>query len=161
MEGSDIHTWMDEPVKVYGSAHRVFRHISEWIPKVFFDKYGEDLARNIMLDHIIYDKSNVDHKTTEQNLFIRKILPWIRPEDENLPGIATQINLLENIRTELGMRIESLKNASLVVCPKCSSIFAVKRGFGVVRPGIKKQRRQCRDCGKTFYQEEVGEEKEK
>ena len=40
-------------------------------------------------------------------------------------------------------------------CPDCGSLHVVKTGFGVVRPGDKKQRYKCRDCGRTFYLEET------
>ncbi|GAH42389.1 unnamed protein product [marine sediment metagenome] len=39
-------------------------------------------------------------------------------------------------------------------CPDCESLHIVKSGFGVHKPGEKKQRYMCRDCGRTFYLEE-------
>jgi len=39
-------------------------------------------------------------------------------------------------------------------CPDCGSLLIVKWGYGVVKPGEKKQRYKCRDCGRTFYLEE-------
>jgi len=39
-------------------------------------------------------------------------------------------------------------------CPHCGSPHIVKKGFETVVPGKKKQRFQCRNCGKTFYLEE-------
>ena len=130
VEGGDIHTWMDEPTKVYSADHRVFRHDSDWIPKFFIDKYGEDLARNIMLDHIIYDNSH-------QHPF--------KPEKETIGR-----SRIENIQSGW----KNIERTRWIHCPKCNSFFAVKKGFSVVRPGMKKQRWQCRDCGKTFYHEE-------
>lgn len=57
--GEDVHRWMDEPFRLYGSSHRKVRHEPDQeIPKVFLEKYGEELARNLMLDHILYDKSS-------------------------------------------------------------------------------------------------------
>ncbi len=40
-------------------------------------------------------------------------------------------------------------------CPDCGSLHVVKTGFGVVKPRNKKQRYKCRDCGRTFYLEEI------
>lgn len=52
----DIHSWMDEPCLLYGVSHRKVRHdFNQKIPQIFIDKYGEELARNIMTDHIILD----------------------------------------------------------------------------------------------------------
>jgi len=38
-----------------------------------------------------------------------------------------------------------------MVCEKCGSNKTVKIGFRVTSKG-KKQRIQCQDCGKTFYE---------
>ena len=40
-----------------------------------------------------------------------------------------------------------------MVCPVCKSTKTVKIGFRVTSSG-KKQRIQCQDCAKTFYQDE-------
>ena len=51
----DIHRWMDEPARIYGPGHKWTRHDIKIIPKGFIDKYGEELARQIMIDHILMD----------------------------------------------------------------------------------------------------------
>jgi hypothetical protein len=57
--GDDIHTWMDEPSFFMGPAHREERHNRNRdlpiVIKMFGDKYGEDVARHIFLDHIYLD----------------------------------------------------------------------------------------------------------
>jgi len=54
--GRDIHIWMDEPIKLYGPNHRHVRHDpNQQIPIEFILKYGLELARNIMLDHLLED----------------------------------------------------------------------------------------------------------
>jgi len=42
-------------------------------------------------------------------------------------------------------------------CPDCRSLHTTKKGFGVLRPGRRKQRYQCMNCGRTFYPEEEDE----
>ena len=57
VDGYDIHSWMDEPSQIYGGGHRKFRHDPDIeIPQVFINKYGEELARNIILDHLYLDR---------------------------------------------------------------------------------------------------------
>jgi len=56
VDGAEIHRWMDEPSQLYGSSHRWTRHDLSLIPKKFIDKYGEELAKQIMLDHILLDR---------------------------------------------------------------------------------------------------------
>jgi len=56
VSGENVHRWMDEPQKLFGSNHRTVRHgIEQEIPSIFVDEYGEELARNIMIDHILLD----------------------------------------------------------------------------------------------------------
>jgi len=43
----------------------------------------------------------------------------------------------------------------VIRCPDCASEHVVKTGFGVIKPGTRKQRYKCRDCGRTFYPEEA------
>ena len=56
VRGEDIHRWMDEPVKLYGSKHRKSRHTTDYIPLMFIEKYGRDLTTLIMEDHILADR---------------------------------------------------------------------------------------------------------
>ena len=56
VDGASIHKWMDEPAKIQGPSHRKFRHISDQkIPQFLIEEYGHNLARNIMIDHIMLD----------------------------------------------------------------------------------------------------------
>ena len=48
---------MDEPVKLYGWGHRKYRHNPKMkIPVFIIQQYGEELARNIITDHLLADK---------------------------------------------------------------------------------------------------------
>ena len=71
--GEDIHSWIDEPSRL-GGNHRRFRHDPDQeIPKIFIDKYGEQLARNIILDHIYLD-SFENRKELEEEINDEEIL---------------------------------------------------------------------------------------
>lgn len=39
-----------------------------------------------------------------------------------------------------------------MICPECNSEKISKSGFKVTRTG-RKQRYQCQNCGKTFYEQ--------
>jgi hypothetical protein len=44
VRGDDIHSFMDEPCKTFGQAHREYRHDSDTVKTVgemFGDKYGQ------------------------------------------------------------------------------------------------------------------------
>ncbi|MBU0847291.1 hypothetical protein KKH23_08935 [Patescibacteria group bacterium] len=58
VDGAEIHTWMDEPSQLYGASHRWIRHDLSLIPKKFIDRYGKELAKQIMLDHILLDRKD-------------------------------------------------------------------------------------------------------
>ena len=58
VRADDVHTWMDAPSAIYGSSHRWTRHDLALVPKKFLDKYGEELAKQIMLDHILLDRNS-------------------------------------------------------------------------------------------------------
>jgi transposase-like protein len=47
-----------------------------------------------------------------------------------------------------------------MICPECLKEHVNKVGLAVTRKG-KKQRYQCRECGRTFYNENGGLESEK
>lgn len=56
IEAKDFHHWIDEPLKVCGASHRKYRHKSNiMIPQEFVFKYGEEMCRNVLLDHIVLD----------------------------------------------------------------------------------------------------------
>jgi len=66
VEGSDIHTWLDEPSREYAGSHRQFRHDTETIKlvgEIFGKTYGKSLAENIALDHIMVDHEGEIKKT--------------------------------------------------------------------------------------------------
>jgi len=74
VEGRDIHTWIDEPSKLYGASHREVRHDTEareMVKKIFGEKYGENLAENIFLDHMLLD---LETKNKEDALAYEVIL---------------------------------------------------------------------------------------
>jgi hypothetical protein len=56
--GKRIHDWIDKPVSVLGVNHRVERHGIDSLPivvKLFGGIYGDELAKNIFLDHLVAD----------------------------------------------------------------------------------------------------------
>lgn len=59
VRGDDIHTWMDEPSLIMGYSHREERHNpvrdAPMIIRIFGAEYGDDLAKQIFLDHIYLD----------------------------------------------------------------------------------------------------------
>jgi len=62
--GSDLHKWIDDPVREHGPSHRKYRHSSGTkLPKRFIDKYGGKLARKIHESHIELDKFLDRYKT--------------------------------------------------------------------------------------------------
>ena len=72
VRGEDIHRWMDEPSQLYGSSHRWVRHDKyQEVPESFIKKYGETLARDIMMDHILADQ--IENKRPSN---------WISPSEK-------------------------------------------------------------------------------
>lgn len=59
VRGDDIHAWMDQPSYILGPSHREERHnYRRDLPivlQIFGAKYGDDIARQIFLDHITLD----------------------------------------------------------------------------------------------------------
>jgi len=82
--GEEIHEWMDEPVKLYGPTHRKARHDpNQKLPQYLIQIYGESLAKNIMIDHILQD---AETKTGEKLLYENthpkeKVLVDLQPVD--------------------------------------------------------------------------------
>lgn len=56
VNASDLHTWMDEPVKWAGYLHRFYRHDPNKPPKWAIEKYGSQLTKQIMQDHVSLDE---------------------------------------------------------------------------------------------------------
>lgn len=66
--GEDIHEWMDEPSLLLGPDHRDERHDpKQGLPQKLIEKYGKELARNIMLDHIFLDVKSVREIKPDSN----------------------------------------------------------------------------------------------
>ncbi len=81
VRAEEIHSWMDEPSQIYGSSHRWTRHDLALIPQKFIKEYGLELARQIMLDHILLDREGEPQITlTASNM---RILPTVnlKPRD--------------------------------------------------------------------------------
>jgi hypothetical protein len=100
VEGRDIYSWLDEPSREYASSHREFRHDSDTVRLVgelFGKTYGNSLAENIALDHIM-----VDH---EEEIRKRK------PESTNV----TNNNEISCIYCEASLK------PSDQICPKCGA----------------------------------------
>jgi hypothetical protein len=54
--GWDTHRWMDEPWRIFGLDHRMFRHEPwVWLPYFFINKYNKRLARLIVWTHLELD----------------------------------------------------------------------------------------------------------
>jgi hypothetical protein len=70
VRGDDIHSWMDEPSRILGRSHRGERHDPvrdlPIVLRVFGEEYGEDVARQIFLDHLYLDNKERE-RTKIQN----------------------------------------------------------------------------------------------
>ena len=69
VRGDDIHSWMDEPSYIVGKSHRDFRHNpyrdSPTVIRIFGEEYGENIAREIFLDHIYLDNQERDRSKAQ------------------------------------------------------------------------------------------------
>lgn len=73
IRGDKIHTWMDEPCKIFGGGHRRFRHGSESMVvaiQVFGPDYGTEWVREVFLDHLLAD--NEYNSTPRENKDVHK-----------------------------------------------------------------------------------------
>jgi hypothetical protein len=87
---SEIHTWMDEPVSLNGSAHRKHRHDDEETPRlaveIFSDKVPNQyriFIRDAVLDHLILDAIETRvKKNYDSHLLVppAKEPPLVNPE---------------------------------------------------------------------------------
>jgi len=92
--GEDIHKWIDNPVKLFGVNHRTIRHDpNQDIPKIFIDKYGLELARNIIIDHMILDLSS--NKPIPTTLLKSKYKPKL--DKENFKKVLSELENLEHL----------------------------------------------------------------
>ena len=62
---TELHQWMDEPVKIHGPSHRRYRHDIKETPKKAKELFGEG-ADLVCIDHIILDR--VEEKNTEEKV---------------------------------------------------------------------------------------------
>ena len=53
---SDLHSWMDKPSEWAGSLHRFYRHDPGNPPRWAVEKYGYDLASDLIQDHLQLDR---------------------------------------------------------------------------------------------------------
>lgn len=60
---TELHKWMDEPVKTHGPSHRRFRHDVNKTPKNAEKLFGKD-AELACIDHIILDR--IEEKNVEE-----------------------------------------------------------------------------------------------
>ncbi len=69
-EGREIHRWLDEPSRKYTGNHRQFRHDTKTIKlagKIFGEIFGQQMAENIALDHIMLDhKEGIERRSEEK-----------------------------------------------------------------------------------------------
>lgn len=85
VEGKEIHRWLDEPSRHYGGIHRGFRHDEKTIilaGKVFGKNYGEAMAQNIALTHIMADHEESIKKRNEKK---GVVLSEIKAYEEEKP----------------------------------------------------------------------------
>lgn len=69
LHAEDLHRWMDEPHKLYGSSHRWVRHQNDDVknpPKWAIDKYGLERTRDVMMDHILLDRDTTERGRVER-----------------------------------------------------------------------------------------------
>lgn len=127
VSGEDIHHWMDETVTLAGSGHRSSRHsLKQKIPQLFIEKYGEDLARYIMEDHILLDsktKMGVDEISTPQIKIVEKIVekivyvekPIESTNSKTFPSEKiTGISIDENAKIDMKFLISAAKQSETV-----------------------------------------------
>ncbi|MGD6852476.1 MAG: hypothetical protein ACQCN6_10505 [Candidatus Bathyarchaeia archaeon] len=85
IDGKEIHIWIDEPCKIYGSSHRQVRHNVEGIKdavRIFGAKYGEEIVKKVMIDHILLDAEfEKQNKVIEGIVEIKPIQTVKRRED--------------------------------------------------------------------------------
>ena len=96
---TELHQWMDAPVKINGPQHRKYRHDPKTTPKEAKQLFGKN-ANHACLDHIILDLEDENNK---------------RNYSKNVSGISTILNIrLPNILyqrlIELCMFMEETKS---------------------------------------------------
>lgn len=62
IEGREIHTWMDEPCKIFAGSHRRVRHDVSGIKdgsRIFVEKFSSEDIERVMIDHILLDAKDI------------------------------------------------------------------------------------------------------
>jgi hypothetical protein len=70
---SEVHRWMDEPCKILGSSHRIYRHDPFVTPREAKAIFG-DLADHVTLDHIRLDEQESNRKQIDENVTQLKMI---------------------------------------------------------------------------------------
>jgi ABC-type multidrug transport system fused ATPase/permease subunit len=87
VRGDDIHSWMDELSFTLGRSHRDFRHNPNrdlpMVIRTFGGKYGDDVAREIFLDHITLDNKERARSKAES----------FQPNEHDEPSDPTPIRI--------------------------------------------------------------------
>jgi len=146
IRGDEIHSWMDEPSSISGAGHRIYRHrLNQVIPKFLIVKYGRELCRYIMVDHIIAD-NYIDVST--------QILNFLEKNPSDVNTVAGHIN---RARSTAQRKLENLVNDGLLQ----REALLIGRGgykyiysFGSELNKSAKPLRVCRECGLKAYTEE-------
>ena len=146
VRGDEIHFWMDEPSSISGFAHRIYRHrLNQVIPKFLIEKYGRDLCRYIMVDHIIAD-NYVDVNA--------QILSFLEKNPADVNTVARHIN---RVRSTAQRRLENLMDDGLI--QRENSLIGIGGykyiySFGSELSKSVKPLRVCQGCGLKAYTEE-------
>jgi len=105
--GELVHLWMDELVSIYGPMHRNYRHDpNQKLPKFCIDEYGEELAYNIMFDHLVADKNTAQGLALVQAQYQHtalkeKLEQKEREQEEHDKRISVLVESLEHQIKEL------------------------------------------------------------
>jgi len=138
----EIHRFLDEPSRKYGSSHREFRHDSQTVKlcgKMFGEVYGSrSIAENIALDHIMLDheeeiknrneeKEQIDRRFTqeERRQFHLQYLVGLRGRRERL---ALQLKGYKK-RLELERKVLKLCPYVISFCDLVFLIYTAIKGI--------------------------------
>ena len=104
--GEDIHVWMDEPGMTYGPSRASERHDRDQIiPHEFVIKYGEELARDIIHDHLYLHELEKQIDTIEKE----------DPPEQSFDSQETLENTISPIIEELERKTSRVISLALQV----------------------------------------------
>jgi len=90
--GDDIHVWMDEPGMIFGPSHAAERHDPDQIiPNVFVMKYGEELARDIIHDHLFLHELEAQIEAIEKEDPPEQSFESQETLEHNIPPIIEEL----------------------------------------------------------------------